>query len=704
VPTAHDPRPPRAILIRKAKEVVLMDGSRSGEAAEIEWGALEAALARAGVRKPMTDVRALLAGIAAAPEPVDSRWLALVDPVLARSEAADAAALLDSTRRQLAAASRRSSGPDHQSRLATLRAELARRGLAGFIVPRGDEHQGEYVPPQAERLLWLTGFSGSAGVAVVLAERAAIFVDGRYTLQVRDQVDTTRYEPLHLIETPPAKWASGVLKPGDRLGFDPWLHSAAEVERWQAAARAAGAELVPVESNPVDAVWDDQPPRPISPVVPHPLQFSGRSSEDKREAVADQLRQAGQQAVVLSAPDSIAWLLNVRGADVPNTPFPLSFAILHDDGRAELFMDPRKAAPELAGHLGNAVSIAPPAQLGPALDALAGAGRKVRFDPQTLSSWVVSRLAAGGAALEPGADPCALPKAAKTAVELDGMRAAHRRDGAALSRFLGWIATEAAKGGIDELSAVEKLAALRAEGSHFRGYSFDTISGSGPNGAIVHYRASEATNRPLEPGTLYLVDSGGQYLDGTTDVTRTVAIGTPTDEMRDRFTRVLKGHIALATARFPVGTTGSQLDVLARLPLWSAGLDYDHGTGHGVGSYLSVHEGPQRISKAPNTVALLPGMIISNEPGFYKTGAFGIRIENLVAVRQGAPAEGSEREMLEFETLTLAPIDRNLVDTGLLDEAERDWLNAYHARVLSVIAPQVGADTRRWLESATAPL
>lgn len=678
-----------------------MDGSRTRPAAPVDWAALEALLARAGVRKPMSEIRPLLAGIAAAPEPFGNGWMALIDPALAARDE-EAAAALDEARRRLAAELRGPCAVDRRARLEALRAELGRRGLAGFVVPRGDEHQGEYVPLQAERLRWLTGFSGSAGVAVVLADRAAIFVDGRYTLQVRDQVDTALYEPLHLIETPPPKWASGVLNPGDRLGLDPWLHSAAEVKRWRAAARAAGAELVEVDSNPVDAIWNDQPPRPISPVVPHPLQFTGRTSADKRKAVADQLRQARQQAVVLSAPDSIAWLLNIRGADVPNTPFPLSFAIVHDDARVELFMDPRKAVPELAAHLGNDVSVAPPSQLGAALDALAG--RKVRIDPQTLSGWIAARLAAAGAATEPGSDPCALPKAAKTAVELDGMRAAHRRDGVAMARFLAWIAAEAPGGGIDELTAAKKLASLRAEGGLFRGYSFDTISGAGPNGAIVHYHATEATNRPLEPGSLYLVDSGGQYLDGTTDVTRTVAIGTPTDEMRDRFTRVLKGHIALATARFPAGTTGSQLDVLARMPLWEAGLDYDHGTGHGVGSYLSVHEGPQRISKAPNTVALVPGMVISNEPGFYKAGAYGIRIENLVAVRQAEPVPGAEREMLEFETLTLVPIDRTLIDLSLLDARERAWVDRYHARVREAITPQLDPDTRLWLEAATAPL
>lgn len=668
----------------------------------VDWAKLEAALADAGVRKPIAEVRAILAGVAAAPEPFDDIWLSLIDPVLLKDAGADAARLLTGARDQLAQAVGQPA--DHGSRVAALRGELARRGLTGFVVPRGDEHQGEYVPARADRLLWLTGFSGSAGLAVVLADQAAIFVDGRYTLQVRDQVDTALLTPLHLVEVQPTKWAAKVLSARDRLGIDPWLHSAAELDRWRAACNETGAELVLVDQNPLDAIWDDQPPAPISPAVPHPLQFTGRTSEDKRQAVAEALREAGQSAVVLSAPDSIAWLLNIRGADVPNTPFPLSFAILHDDARAELFMDPRKAAPGLANHLGNAVSIAPPEQMGPALDALAKTGGRVRIEPQTISSWITTRLAASGATMVAGTDPCALPKAAKTAIEVDGMRAAHRRDGVALVRFLAWLAAEAPKGEIDELTAIAKLAALRAEGGLFRGYSFDTISGAGPNGAIVHYRATEATNRRLEPGMLYLVDSGGQYLDGTTDVTRTVAIGEPTAEMRDRFTRVLKGHIALARVRFPAGTTGSQIDALARVPLWAAGLDYDHGTGHGVGSYLSVHEGPQRISKMPNSIALAPGMIVSNEPGYYKEGAFGIRIENLVAVQPSEPVPGSERETLAFETLTLAPIDRNLVAVDLLDVEERAWLDAYHARVKAAISPRLDPATQAWLDAAAAPL
>ncbi|MEZ5668904.1 MAG: aminopeptidase P family protein [Alphaproteobacteria bacterium] len=670
----------------------------------MDWPALARALTEAGVRRPVDEVRALLAGIAAGPEPIGRGWLELIDPLLLAEADGAAARAHDDARRALAARLLDRGAGDGPARVAALRAALQARGLAGSVVPRGDEHQGEYVPARAERLAWLTGFTGSAGVAVVLANQAAIFVDGRYTLQVRQQVDTGVYTPLHLIETPPTRWIPGALAAGDRLGLDPWLHGAAEIDRWKAACAEARAELVLVETNPVDAVWADQPPPPITPAVPHPLQFSGRSSQDKRVALADELKQAGQQAVVLSAPDSIAWLLNIRGADVPNTPFALSFAILHDDAHVELFMDPRKAVPSLSAHLGNAVAVAPPDRMGAALDQLAKAGATVRIDAQSLSGWIANRLTRGGARLAPGGDPCALPKACKNAVELDGIRAAHRRDGAALSRFLAWIAEEGPKGTVDELGAIARLAAIRAEGGFFRGYSFDTISGAGPNGAIVHYRASEATNRRLEPGSIYLVDSGGQYLDGTTDVTRSIAIGTPTDEMRDRFTRVLKGHIALATARFPVGTTGSQLDALARLPLWSVGLDYDHGTGHGVGSYLSVHEGPQRISKAPNTVALAPGMIVSNEPGFYKEGAFGIRIENLVAVRDSAHAVEGGRPMLEFETLTLAPIDRNLVAVGLLTDAERDWLNAYHRRVLTVIGPQVDAATRAWLEAATAPV
>ena len=589
-------------------------------------------------------------------------------------------------------------------RLAALRAELKRRGLDGFVVPRADEHQGEYVPPSAERLAWLTGFVGSAGLAIVLDTRAALFIDGRYTLQVRDQVDGDRFEFRHITDEPPADWISAALKPGGALGYDPWLHTEETARRLAEACEKAGATLVPTDGSPLDAVWADRPPPPTEPAVPHGMEYAGKASVEKRNEIAKALAQRPVDAVILTLPESIAWLLNIRGGDVPRTPLPLSFAIVRNDGTVALFIDPAKVDDGLRAHLGDSVTIAAPDALGEAIDTLGEAEAQVLADPSTAADWVFKRLADAGAAIVRGSDPCLMPKALKNQVELEGARQAHIRDGAALTRFLAWVDRESEGGGVSELAAAEKLEALRRESNLLRDLSFDTISGAGPNGAIVHYRVSEATNRILGPGELYLVDSGAQYPDGTTDVTRTVAIGQPTAEMRDRFTRVLKGHIALATVKFPKGTSGSQLDAIARRPLWEAGLDFDHGTGHGVGSYLSVHEGPQRISKLPNAVGLSPGMICSNEPGYYKTGEFGIRIENLVAVRAQDLVDGGEREIYGFETLTLAPIDRALVDTALMSADELAWLDAYHARVRTTLTPLVDAETAVWLAQATAPL
>ncbi|BBK33637.1 Xaa-Pro aminopeptidase [Stella humosa] len=588
------------------------------------------------------------------------------------------------------------------ARLELLRAELAARGLAGFVVPLADEHQGEYLPPRAQRLTWLTGFTGSAGMAVVLRSAAAIFVDGRYTLQVRDEVPADLLAPRHVADEPVGDWLAQLLQPGERVGYDAWLHTPAQVARLKTAVEAAGGTLVAVDGNPLDAVWVDQPGPPAALAHPHPLVHAGETAAAKRLRIADLLAGTRADAVVLSAPDSIAWLLNVRGGDVPCTPFVLSFAVLHRDGQVDWFVDERKLGPEMAAHLGNGVRVAPPAGFGPALDALVRGGGRVLADPASAPSWVFDRIAAAGGTAISGDDPCMLPKACKNPVEIAGFRAAHRRDAIALVRFLAWLATNAGHG-IDELDAVERLRALRAESALYRDASFPTISGSGPNGAIVHYRASPRSNRKLGRGELYLVDSGGQYPDATTDVTRTIAVGQPTAEMRDRFTRVLKGHIAIATAVFPRGTTGAQIDVLARQALWQVGVDFDHGTGHGVGSYLSVHEGPHRISKAGSTVALRPGMVVSNEPGYYKTGAFGIRIENLVTVVP-VVLPGAERPMLGFETLTLAPIDRDLVDLDLLTPAERGWLDAYHARVRAEIGPLVDGETGRWLDAVTRPL
>ncbi len=654
---------------------------------------LERLLRAEGVGLSVAEVVDIVAGIAAAPPShSDDHWLPLIAPSPSPALRRRLVALRDEILAE---------GEPSQplpARLHALRAEMARRGLAGFIVPRADEHQGEYVAKRAQRLAWISGFTGSAGVAVILADKAAIFVDGRYTLQAAAEVDAASFEIRHLVEQPPTRWIAENLPPAGRLGYDPWLHAVEGVERLRAACERADGFLVACERNLVDAVWTRQPPLPLGPVSLHPLTVAGLSAADKCGQVAAALTADKVAAAVLTAPDSIAWLLNLRGSDVPYTPLPLSFAIIHADARVELFIDRRKLLPGVTGQLGDAVAFDDPRDLGRALDALSG--HRVRFEAATVPAWIADRLHAAGAVLDRGADPCALPKACKNEVELDGMRAAHRRDGAALSRFLAWFAEAAAKGELHEMAAAAKLEEFRAANERFQGLSFPTISAAGPNGAIVHYRSTADSDRRIAAGQLYLVDSGAQYLDGTTDVTRTVAVGTVGAEERRRFTLVLKGHIALATARFPAGTTGSQLDVLARRALWAEGLDYDHGTGHGVGSYLSVHEGPQRISKAGNAVALQPGMILSNEPGYYKPGAYGIRIENLVAVTEVAIA-GAERPMLGFETLTLAPLDLALVERSLLDENELAWLNAYHARVRQELTPLVDTATAAWLAQAT---
>lgn len=670
--------------------------------------ALGRLLSEAGCQLDVSGVRSLIDGVLAAPQGRDpDAWVELV-------VSAPKAALLG----QLRALKRVAGGTrpvphlkDTAARLSALRGELARSGLAGFAIPHADEHQGENLPRRAERLTWLTGFTGSAGMAVVLQDKAAIFVDGRYTLQVRDQVDPSLFAPQHLIEEPPAAWIEANLPAEGKFGYDPWLHTKNQVKALRSAAEKAGGSLLACADNPIDAVWNDQPPAPIAPVVAHGRDFAGQSSAQKRQGLAEALRGKGLGGAVLTLPDSIAWLLNVRGGDVASTPLPLSFAFLRQDATVEWFMDSRKAAPALNRHLGNGVTLRQPEDLGPAFDLEAKEGLPVLVDPASAPVWVFQRLEAAGAAVVEGQDPCQLPKARKNEVELAGTRQAHRRDGAALTRFLAWLDNEArprAEAGkpCGEIEAAERLLAFRKDDAAFRGTSFDTISGAGANGAIVHYRVSPETERRLETGSLFLVDSGGQYPDGTTDVTRTVAIGAPSEEMRDRFTRVLKGHIAIATARFPMGTTGNQLDTLARAALWRAGLDYDHGTGHGVGSYLGVHEGPQRISKAANGVALEPGMIVSNEPGYYKTGAYGIRIENLVVVVESEPEGpgGGERPLLAFETLTLAPIDRALIVASMLDAEELDWLNAYQARVRETLTPLVDADTARWLDQVCQPI
>lgn len=586
--------------------------------------------------------------------------------------------------------------------LPRLRAELEKQGLDGFVVPHEDEHQNEYLPAANERLAWVSGFTGSAGAAVVMRDRAAIFTDGRYTVQVRDQVDPAFFEYLDLVEGgPPAFIASQAA--GAVIGYDPRLHSPTALGHVQRAAERAGAVLRPVDVNPIDLAWgDDRPPQPQAAVVPQPERFTGEASEAKRREIGAAIVAAGADVAVLTAPASLAWLFNIRGGDVIRTPLPLGQAVVDKDGRARLFLDPAKVTDELPGWLGNEVALQSPEALAGALDALRG--QSVLIDPAQSSAWYFDRLMQAGAKVVRGPDPCILPRAAKNEIEIEGSRQAHIRDGAALSNFLHWVATTAQTELPAEDEIVTVLEGFREATGALKDLSFDTIAGAGPNGALPHYRPVRRTIRQVEAGSLLLVDGGGQYLDGTTDVTRTMAIGDSTAEQKDRFTRVLKGHIALSVVRFPEGTTGSQLDVLARLPLWMAGLDYDHGTGHGVGSYLGVHEGPQRIAKAANTQALLPGMILSNEPGFYKEGHWGIRIENLQVVTPAASISGGERPMLGFETLTLAPIDRQLIEVSLLTADERAWMDAYHTEVLAKVGPLMQGEARVWLEQACAPL
>lgn len=624
-----------------------------------------------------------------------------VDVALVTGEGGDAAGVNDFVIRAADLFDRQIGTRHGAERVAALRAELARRGIDGFVVPMADEYQNEFVPRHAQRLAWLSGFLGSAGTIIVLRDKAAIFVDGRYTLQVRDQVDLAVFEPCSYLEV--TAWLVENLGAGRTLGYDPWLHTEAGVEALKDACEKAGGLLRPLDSNPVDAVWENRPPRPLARIVPHDLRYAGEPAAEKRARMATSVRNAGASALALSTTDSIAWLLNIRGADVSRTPLALAYALLHEDASVDLFVDERKVDGTLRGHLGNQVRVEPEEALAGALAALGGAGKTVMIDPTSAPAWFVARLTEGGAGIVRKTNPIQKAKALKNPAELNGTRAAHKRDGAALAKFFRWLAENAPNGTVDELSAVDQLQAFRQEGDLFRDLSFDTISGAGPNGAIVHYRSSEETNRVLGRGELYLVDSGGQYLDGTTDVTRTIAIGTPSAEHRDRFTRVLRGHIALAMARFPKGTTGHQLDVLARMPLWQAGLDFKHGTGHGVGSYLGVHEGPHSISPRPSSVALEAGMIVSNEPGYYLEGAYGIRMENLVAVVPAEPGE-DDSPFYEFETLTLAPIDRALIDPAAMSPRELQWLNEYHARVYREVGPQLDDATRAWLAEATAPL
>ena len=594
----------------------------------------------------------------------------------------------------------------YADRLAALRAQLSADRLDGFVVPLTDEHMSEYVGTYAQRLRWLTGFEGSMGSAVVLPEQAAIFVDGRYTLQVRSQVSADQWSYQSVPETSIADWLKEHAAEGARIGYDSWLHSRDWVKKATETLAAKGAKLVAVRQNPIDAVWGDRPAASDAKLIVHPDKYAGQSGADKRQQIAEWLAKQKADAAVLAALDSIAWTFNVRGADVSHTPVALAYALVHADGTADLFVAGEKIDAEVRQHLGNGVRLHERADFAGTLAELKG--KRVAVDPERSVAAIFDALDQAGATIVPVRDPTVLPRAIKNEVEIAGHRSAQARDGVAVARFLNWVSEEAAKGGLDELKASDRLEALRRESGMLKDLSFDTISGSGPNGAIVHYRASEATNRPLEQGNLYLVDSGGQYADGTTDITRTLAIGTPTDEMRDRFTRVLKGHIAIATARFPKGTRGSQLDSFARRALWDAGLDYAHGTGHGVGSFLAVHEGPQRIapvgsSQSGGDEPLAAGMIISNEPGYYKAGEYGIRIENLVLVVE-REIKGAEKPMLGFDTLTFAPIERRLIDRNLLSDAEIAWLDAYHADVVEKIGPGLDPADRAWLEAACAPL
>lgn len=586
------------------------------------------------------------------------------------------------------------------ARLALLRAELKRQGLDAFIFSRADEHQNEYVPPSEERVAWLTGFTGSAAIVVVLADKAALFTDGRYTLQAKDQIDTKLFVIEHMVDKPASKWLSENLSTGAALGYDPWRTTADGVERLEKAAKEAGARLVAVKENPLDAVWRDRPTPPLTPVVLHDKKFSGEEAAKKIARIREVLAKEKIGVAVLSDPASVAWTFNIRGNDVAHTPLPLSWAIVPHEGGPQLFIDARKLSNEVRNALGKLADVREPRELEVELHE-AARGKSVRLDQSTAPSKLAEIVKAAGGSISKGADPVTNLKAVKNETEITGMRAAHLRDGIALTRYLAWLDREAPSGKISEIDAVAALETFRRETGKLKEISFPTISGAGPNGAIVHYRVTEATNRKLKSGELFLVDSGAQYEDGTTDVTRTVAIGKPSDEMRERFTLVLKGHIAVARAVFPEGTNGAQLDPFARRALWEAGLDFDHGTGHGVGSYLSVHEGPARISKLGNA-ALVPGMILSNEPGYYKAGSYGIRIENLLLVEKRK--NGAEKQLLGFETLTFAPIDLRLIDTKLMSAEEIAWLNGYHAEVRAKISAQLDAAERNWLDQATAPL
>ena len=594
-------------------------------------------------------------------------------------------------------------GPDFGRRnLPKLRAAMAAQNLDGFLIPHEDEYQNEYLPDCNERLMWATGFTGSAGAAIVTTDSAVMFVDGRYTLQVRGQVDGTLFDYATMESGGMAAWLKSNGKTGQVFGYDPKLHSPSGLEKLQDAADDSGATLLAISQNPIDAAWDDRPDQPRAPLNVQPLELAGQSHAEKRAAIGETLKSEGADAALITAPASIAWLLNIRGGDVMCSPLPLSTVILRASGQAELYVHADKLTDDVRAHLGNGVAVRDEDALPAGLAALAN--QTVWVDPAQSSAYMFNTLKDAGANIHADMDPIMLPKAKKNAAEIAGTQAAHIRDGGALTRFLHWLATDAQSGKFDEIQAAQKLESFRQQLPGLKDLSFESISGAGSNGAHCHYRVNTSTNLRLETGSLYLIDSGGQYQDGTTDVTRTIAIGEPSAEMIKHFTLVLKGHIALSAIRFPAGTSGHALDALARMALWNHGLDYDHGTGHGVGAYLGVHEGPQRIAKTPSSIALAPGMIVSNEPGFYKTDGYGIRIENLQFVHEPRHIEGGERAMLGFETLTFAPIDRRLIDADLLSTGERDWVDAYHGEVWDKISPLVEGDVKSWLKDVCAQL
>ena len=654
-------------------------------------GRLAAALLSCGIDTSIDEIDDLLRGILAAPKGYDpDAWLDLIAP----PEASD---LRDVLRKRLEHLNRE---PTDQAasaadRLQRLTATLSTLDLDGFIQPLTDEHRNEYIPDARQRLAWLTGFTGSAGTLVVLGERAVVFVDGRYTVQAEQQLDPDLFERAHLIDTPPAKWLGQNLTAGQRFGYDANLHVKAEVERFQKVCDKVGAELVPLDDNPIDTIWPGQPPLPIAPLDSLDVQYAGEASADKRARMGKKVEEAGADVALIGAPDSIAWLLNIRGGDVPFNPLTLSFALLHKDGAVEFFLDQRKLKPGQT--FGNDVSHRAIQALSGSLDHLGAAGKKVLADPAWTNVKLTQQLKAAGAQIIEDAEPCILAKAVKNETELQGARDAQIRDGAAVTRFLAWLDDAIASGHkVTELDAAAALEAERRKYPLYRGPSFDTISAAGPNAALAHYRVTEESNRTLEPGSLYLVDSGGQYPDATTDITRTVAIGIPTEDMRRHYTLVLKGHIALDRAVFPKGTSGAQIDAFARAPLWQAGLDFDHGTGHGIGSFLCVHEGPARIAKS-GTVPFKPGMILSNEPGYYKPGAYGIRIENLVIVKDVEKPEGGERELLGFENVTRVPLDERLIQESLLTDDERSWIDAYHASVRQDLKHLLEGAAESWM-------